>query len=190
MPDVSLYCLKCVITIRYGSCKITIKRKYDEFIIVYTYTCMYIYIYIIYLYIYLYINSCTPPKKMRRETQGKRKERLNYLEHHKLESLSIAANRFKFMPVVFRFQSFSPVFSFSSFSLFFFNVWLPLTFTVFAPFPTPFLLITHTVVNLIHNHTLCTMIRVPRERLAAPIKLYCYSSFPSSFHHRRYTYIL
>ena len=51
MPDVSLYCLKCVVTIRYGSCKITIKRKYDESF-VYTYTCMYIYIYI---YICIYV---------------------------------------------------------------------------------------------------------------------------------------
>ena len=71
MPDVSLYCLKCVVTIRYGSCKITIKRKYDESF-VYTYTCMYIYIY---LYMYICINSCTPPKKdLVRPRGGKRKK--------------------------------------------------------------------------------------------------------------------
>ena len=76
MPDVSLYCLKCVITIRYGSCKITIKRKYDEFIIVYTYMYMYIYIYNIFIYVFIYKflyatkkDASRDPREKKRTTQ-------------------------------------------------------------------------------------------------------------------------
>lgn len=57
---------------------------------------------------YVYINSCTPPKRMRREIQEKKKEQFNYPERHKRESpYTSTANRFKFMPFVVRYQSLS-----------------------------------------------------------------------------------